>query len=139
MASQPNETASQDLAHVIQYAQLAAVLLCDRRAEFSKGKRRITLTIDDENNLLDFLKGIEERAGAILNKIAVVLETRAHDGATLVRRWIEPSFAALDETWHDKLADQSMWDYERYGSTETFILLPCGEIPVRALQREATT
>lgn len=68
MPSQPTETPDQDLAHVIQFAQLAALVVCDGRR--SAGKRNIILTIEAENNLLDLLQCIEERAKAATAKLS---------------------------------------------------------------------
>lgn len=70
MPSRPDEKPDQDLAHVIQYAQLAAVALCDARR--NAGKQNIILTIAEENELLDYLNGIEERARAATLKITMV-------------------------------------------------------------------
>lgn len=70
MPSRPDEKPDQDLAHVIQYAQLAAVALCDARR--NAGKQNIILTIAEENELLDYLNGIEERARAATLKLTMV-------------------------------------------------------------------
>lgn len=70
MPSRPDEKPDQDLAHIIQYAQLAAVALCDARR--NAGKQNIILTIAEENELLDYLNGIEERARAAASKITMV-------------------------------------------------------------------
>lgn len=56
------------------------------------------------------------------------------ENGTLVRTWAEPWGSSFTEEWLDKLADQQMWDYEQYGKTETFIRLPCGDLPLSALQ-----
>jgi hypothetical protein len=72
MASLPNEKPDQDLAHVIQYAQLASMVVCNARKIVMPNKQRVTLTIAEENELLDFLNGIEERARAAASKLSMV-------------------------------------------------------------------
>lgn len=72
MPSQPDETADMDLAHVIQYAQLASMIVCNARKIVMPDKRRVTLTIQEENELLDYLNGIEERARAASTKFTMV-------------------------------------------------------------------
>lgn len=67
------------------------------------------------------------------SELGITLITVTEHG-DLVRTWVEPWGSSLTEEWLDKLADQQMWDYEQYGKTETFIRLPCGDLPLAALQ-----
>lgn len=69
MTSRPDETPDQDLAHIIQYTQLASMLVCNARKFVMPTKRRVTLTIQEESELLDYLNGIEERAKAATKKL----------------------------------------------------------------------
>lgn len=69
MPSQPDETPAMDLRHIVQYAQLASMLVCHARNHVVPTKRRVSFTIQEENELLDYLRGIEERAKAATAKL----------------------------------------------------------------------
>lgn len=63
MPPHPDETPAEHVAHILQYAQLATMALTNARRTY--GKRNIMLSIQEENELLDYLTGIEERAKAL--------------------------------------------------------------------------
>lgn len=74
MPSLPNEKPDQDLAHVIQYAQLAAGVLQQARAGGGNygAPKTLRLFAAEEKELLDYLTGIEERARAATLKLTMV-------------------------------------------------------------------
>lgn len=73
MPSLPDETPDQDLAHVIQYAQLAAgVLEAARKPSDYGAVKTLRLFAAEERELRDYLHGIEERARAATRKLTMV-------------------------------------------------------------------
>lgn len=71
MPSRPDETPDQDLAHIVQYAQLAAGVLQAARAGGGNygAPKTLRLFAAEEKELLDYLNGIEERALAARAKL----------------------------------------------------------------------
>lgn len=62
----------------------------------------------------------------------LTLRTLAFDDSHIVREWQE-SPETMTAEWYDHLVDQEMWDYEQFGATHTYIVLPSGLVRLHVL------
>lgn len=115
MPSLPDETPGQDLAHIVQFAQLASMLVCRARQYVLPTKRRVTLQIAEENELLDLLNGIEERAKAAGAKLAASTTPVPNEYLTGVTEAGLPS--KLLRYYDCVQCSKPHWEDERAGDT----------------------